>query len=167
MSALTHNRLARLKYYAGRDVRGVPEWPEDKPVLLIAGESGVGKTWQLGRLLEAYGEERNITTLVLAAQTRDDLLIQASRDLWQIGLCETSEKTFVAVSHLLHELAPDASTPRLIVALDDVQDIDFARDLVRQDWADWGMRLVLTVSRTVARALAITDSDTVYVHTVG
>ena len=167
MSALTHDRLARLKYYAGRDVRGVPKWPEEKPVMLIAGESGVGKTWQLGRLLEAYGEERNITTLVRAAQTRDDLLTQASRDLWQIGLHETSEKTLGAVSDFLHELAPDASTPRLIVALDDVQDIDLARDLVRQDWADWGMRLLLTVPRTVARALAMTDSDTVYVHTVG
>ena len=167
MSALTHRRLAQLKYEAGRDVRDVPNWPEDKPVLLIAGESGAGKTWQLGRLLEARGQERYTATLVRAAQTREDLLIQASRDVWQTGLSETSDKTLVAVSNFLSELEPQVSTRGPIVALDDVQDVDLARDLVRQDWDDWGMRLVLTVPPTVARALAMTDSDAVHVHTVG
>ena len=167
MCALTHRRLAELNYRGGRDVRGVPKWPEGKPVLLIAGESGVGKTWQFGRLLEAHGQERGVVTLVRAARTREEVLTQASRDLWQRGLGETSDKSLVAVSHFLRELEPNASTPGLIVALDDVQDIDLARDLVRQDWADWGMRLLLTVPRTVARALAMTDSDAVHVHAVG
>ena len=114
MSALTHRRLAQLKYEAGRDVRDVPNWPEDKPVLLIAGESGAGKTWQLGRLLEARGQERYTATLVRAAQTREDLLIQASRDVWQTGLSETSDKTLVAVSNFLSELEPQVSTPSVL-----------------------------------------------------
>jgi len=166
MSALTHRRFARLKYQPDRDVRGMPEWPPGKPVLLIAGESGTGKTWRLGRLLEACRQERQIATFVSAAATREDLLAQASRDVWQSGLGETSEKTLLGVSHFLRELAPDASTPRLVVALDDVQDIDLARDLVRQDWMDWGMRLALTVPRAVARSLAMTDGDAIHVHSV-
>jgi hypothetical protein len=166
MSALIHRRFARLKYQPDRDVRGAPEWPPGKPVLLIAGESGTGKTWQLGRLLEACTQERQIATFVSAATTREDLLAQASRDVWQSGLGETSDKSLVGVSHFLRELAPDASNPRLIVTLDDVQDIDLARDLVRQDWMDWGMRLALTVPRAVARSLAMTDGDAIHVHSV-
>ncbi|MBI3916369.1 MAG: ATP-binding protein [Betaproteobacteria bacterium] len=166
MNALTRRRLARLKYQPIRDVRNVPEWPADKPVLLIAGESGTGKTWQLGRLLEAFGQERKIATLVPAARTREDLLTQASRDLWQTGLGETSDKSLIAVTNFLRELAPSASTPELIVALDGVQDIDLARDLVRQDWVDCGVRLVLTVPRSVARSLVLTDGDAIHLHSV-
>ena len=167
MSELTRRRLGSLKYQADRDVRDVPKWPEDKPVLLISGESGVGKTWQLGRLLEACREQRDIVTLVQAAQTHEELLAQAARDLWQIGLGETSEKSLIAVSHFLRDLDPKLLTPGPIVALDNVQDIDLARDLVRQDWADWGMRLVLTVPDAVAQALTVTDSDALHVHAVG
>jgi hypothetical protein len=166
MSALTQHRFARLKYQPDRDVRAAPEWRKDKPVLLIAGESGTGKTWQLGRLLNVYEQEGQIATFVSAAQTREELLVQAARDVWQTGLGETSDKSLVAVSHFLHELTPHASTPRLIIALDDVQDIDLARDLVRQDWVEWGMRLVLTVPRGVAQSLAITDGDVIHVHSV-
>lgn len=167
MDALTQRRLARLKYQPGRDVRNVPAWPKDKPVLLIAGESGAGKTWQLGRLLDACGQEREVTTLLRAAESREDLLAQAARDVWQTGLGETSDKTLVAVSHFLCELEPRSSAPRLTVALDDIQDVDLARDIVRQDWSDWGMRLVLTVPLAVARALEMTDGDAIHLHFVG
>ena len=167
MNALTQRRLMRLKYQHGHDVRSVPEWPEDKPVLLIAGENGAGKTWQLGRLLEACGQERQVATLVTSANSTEELLSRAARDLWQAGLGETSEKTLVAVSHFLRELLPNADAPRMIIALDDVQGVDMVRDLVRQDWGDWGMRLALTVPSTVARAIQQTDDGTVHVHTVG
>ena len=167
MGEVTRRRLGHLKYQADRDVRHIPKWPDGKSVLLISGKSGVGKTWQLGRLLEASREQRNIVTLVQVARNHEDLLTQASRDLWQTGLGETSNKSLIAVSHFIRDLDPNLLTPGPIVALDDVQDIDLARDLVRQDWADWGMRLVLTVPDAVAQALSVTDSDTFHVHTVG
>ena len=135
--------------------------------MLIAGGSGVGKTWQLARLLEAYGEARQVATLVPTAKTTETLLSRAAHDLWQRGLGETSDLTLVAVSNFLRELAPDAVAPRAVVSADDVQDVDLARDLVRQDWADWGMRLVLTVPRAVAQSLQLTDGDAIHVHSVG
>lgn len=117
MSALTRRRLKYLKYRREVDMRSAPDWPEAKPALLNAGESGVGKTWQLGRLLQACADARQIATLVLTARRTEDLLTRASRDIWQTGLSETSDKSLVAVSHFLREIEPDACAPRLTVAV--------------------------------------------------
>lgn len=166
MGALTRWRLARLRYRRETDVRGVPHWPEATPVLLITGKSGTGKTWQLGRLLEACAEAPQIATLVSAGRGTEDILARASRDAWQSGLGETSDKSLRAVSHFVRDIAPDTPVPLLTVAVDDIQDVDLARDLVRQDWADWGIRLVLTVPLTVAQALQLTDGEALHVHYV-
>ena len=54
MAELSQARLGRIGYQREKDVREVPDWPEEKPVLLITGESGAGQdmaTWQvLGRV---------------------------------------------------------------------------------------------------------------------
>lgn len=166
MAALTHSRLERIKYRFDRDVRTTPYWPIDKSVLVIAGESGSGKTWQLGRLLYTLGQEREIAVLITAATDRADLLIQASRDLWQFGLTETSETTLIAFSHRLRELYPNGGQPKVVIALDDVQDVNLAQDIVNQDWGDWGMRLAITVPRWIAQALQQSHENTVHVHVV-
>ena len=167
MRKITRRRLGGLGYQADRDVRQAPQWSGEKPTLIISGESGVGKTWQLGRLLRGRGEQGDIIAFVQAARTCEELLSQAARDIWQQGLRETSHKTLVAVSHFLRELDPHLCAPGPIIALDDVQDTDLARALVRQDWADLGMRLVLVVPSAVGRALVMTDGPTIQVNDVG
>ena len=162
MGKLTAERLDRLGYVHDRDIREPPAWPPDKPVLLIAGESGVGKTWQLGRLLYSLRDQGRVTTLAQVTYSGEDLLTRAARDIWQSGLRETTEKTIVAVSHHLDDLS--YSGRELVVAFDDVRDPAIARHLVAQDWSALGMRLVLTVPDIVARSL---HSETrVHVHTV-
>lgn len=166
MGSLTSRRLARLQYQRDTDVRSIPDWPNTKQVLLIAGEGGAGKTWQLGRLLEARAESRHITTLVHGRGSTQQLLSLASQDIWQVGLGETSERTLVAVSNILRKLLPEPHALGLTVAFDDVQDVDTVRDLIRQDWIDWGICLALTVPQSVARSIKLTDSGTVHVHDV-
>jgi len=90
-----------------------------------------------------------------------------ARDIWQTGLDETSEKSPIAVARFLRELVPDENARRVTVAADDVQDVDVARALIRQDWTEWDMRLVLTVPHDLARALQATDNNRVHVHVVG
>lgn len=167
MGEMTRRRLPRVGYRSGRDVRSPPDWPGNKPVLLIAGPSGTGKTWQLGRLLETLAQSREPATLVPSAITSETVMQDAARDIWQTGLGETSEKSLIAIAHFLRELEPDANARRIIVAADDVQDIDVARALVRRDWTEWGMRLVMTVPHDLARALQVADSDRIHLHTVG
>lgn len=164
MAELIRDRLGRhIGYQHEKDVREVPYWPEEKPVLLITGESGVGKSWQLGKYLEECVEESRIATLV-GAKTTEEVLTRAARDIWQIGLGETSEKSLLAVSNFLREIAPNIPIPLLTVVVDDIQEVYVARDLIRQDWMLWRMRLILTVPNTVARALEHTDSETIHVH---
>ncbi len=159
-------RLTRLGYRPLHDIRPPPNWPKSKKVLLIAGTSGAGKTWQLGQLLRVLGRSREITTFVLTSGTREEVLADAARDIWQTGLGETSEKSLVAISQFLRELISDADGRQVTIAADAIQDVDLARALVRQDWAEWEMRLVLTVPSTVAHALEATDRNTIHVHYV-
>ena len=42
----------RLEYYPEEDVRASPGWTHERSVIVLAGESGQGKTWQLLRLAE-------------------------------------------------------------------------------------------------------------------
>ena len=166
MAKLSRDRLGRIGYQHKKDVRGVPCWPEGKPVLLITGESGAGKTWQLGKYLEECVESRRAATLV-GAKTTEDILTRAARDIWQEGLGETPEKSLIAVSNFLRELVPNTPIPLLTVAVDDIQDVDVARDLIRRDWMRWRMRLILVVPDTIARGLEHTDSETIHVHRIG
>ena len=166
MAELSRDRLGRIGYRHEKDVREVPCWPEGKPVLLITGESGAGKTWQLGKYLEECVEASQIATLVLGAKTTEDILTRAARDIWQSGLGETSEKSLIAVSNFLSEIAPNIPIPLLTVAVDDIQDVYVARDLIRQDWMRWRMRLILTVPNTVARELEQIDRKNIHVHRV-
>ena len=167
MAELSRDRLGRyIGYQNEKDVREVPCWPEEKPVLLITGENGVGKSWQLGKYLEECVEASRIATLV-GAKTTDEILTRAARDIWQEGLGETSDKSLIAVSNFLRDIAPNISIPLLTVVVDDIQNSGVARDLIRQDWMRWRMRLILTVPNTVARELEQTDRQNILVHRIG
>lgn len=168
MATLVVDRLYReAKYWPTADVRELPDWPADKPVILIAGDSGYGKTWQLGRLVTALANARQIVTW--ASATKDSAEVQlhrAANDVWQAGLEATDQKTPEALTRRYRELAPESEMPWLTIAVDDIQDVDLAGDLVRRDWKRWGMRLALTVPTKVALSLMMRDDETVHVHWV-
>ena len=160
-------RSAYLKYRRENDVRNVPDWPEMKPALLIAGESGAGKSWQLARLMEECIAEGDIVVFVRGTGTAENILTRAAREMWQVGLGETSDKTLQAISNFFREDAFQLQSPLYTIAVDDVQNVDVARDLVRQDWASLDARLALTVPLTLARAIISSECDEIRLHGVG
>lgn len=167
ISGLTRCRLEQSGYRSDRDVRAPTTWSKERPGLLIAGESGAGKTWQLGSLLLSCARAEIPATLVRSGNSADEILRNAANDFWQVGLGETSERTPAALAAHLRELMPNLAGTGIVIAVDNVLDIDLARDLVRQDWDVWGMRLVMTVSTPVMNALRSTDASSIHVHTVG
>lgn len=166
LSRLVEGRLARFKYQSDDDVRAEPAWPTAKAVLVIEGTSGIGKSWQLARLLKGLAARCQPAILVSGDGTAESILTRASRDVWQRALGETSDKTLVAVSHFLRELNYQQFWSSFVIAVDDLQDIDVARHLAREDWSGLGMQLVISTSRAVATALRLSDDDLVQLHEV-
>ncbi|WP_192250422.1 hypothetical protein [Mesorhizobium silamurunense] len=161
-----HRTSRRHDYRREADIRGDSSWPVDKLVSLLAGESGNGKSWRLCRTLEGCAERFQPAVFVSNTATAEAILMQASRDIWQTGLGETSEKSLQAISQFFHEIEPERTEPFVTVAVDDVQTLDLARTLISQDWRAWGMRLVMTVPASVARALAHADDKEVHIEPV-
>ena len=130
---LAEGRRRRSKYIRYRhevDVRDAPRWSGSKPVCLVAGESGAGKSWQLASLMEAMTGEGEPVAFVRGASRAEDILTRSAREIWQVGLSETSDRTLQGVANFLEERAFQLRSPRFTVAVDDVGDADVVRDLV-------------------------------------
>ena len=166
LDELMGRRSGYLNYRRANDVRDVPHWPGTKPVLLIAGESGAGKSWQLVRLMEESVEEGEPVVFVRADGTAEDILRRAADNIWQVALGETSEKTLQAISNFFRQKCFQLQPPLYTIAVDDIQSITIARSLVRQDWTSLGARLVLTLPLGVARTLEAEDDEAIQLHRV-
>ena len=167
---LAEGRRRRSKYIRYRhevDVRDAPRWSGSKPVCLVAGESGAGKSWQLASLMETMTGEGEPVVFVRGASRAEDILTRSAREIWQVGLSETSDRTLQGVAKFLEERAFQLRSPRFTVAVDDVGDADVVRDLVREDWTSLGARLVMTVPLALVGTLDSTDRDEICLHRVG
>ena len=156
-----------IRYRRENDVREAPRWDGNKPVLLIAGESGAGKSWQLMSLIEAMTGDGEPVVFVRGTSTTEDIRTRAAREIWQAGLGETSDKTLWGVANFLQDSAFQLRSPRFTIAVDDVGDTEVVRDLVRFDWMGLGARLVMTVPLAVVGTLDSTDRDEIRLHEVG
>ena len=158
-----------IRYRREDDVRDAPGWSGSRPVYLIAGESGAGKSWQLASLMEAMTDDGEPVVFVrgTGAGTAEEILTRAARGIWQGGLGDTSDKTLQGVSNFLRDKAFQLRSPRFTIAVDDVRDADVVRELVRQDWAGLGARLAMTVPLAVVGTLGSTDRDEIGLHRVG
>ncbi|MCW8308874.1 hypothetical protein AruPA_17715 [Acidiphilium sp. PA] len=165
LASVLDDKLGGIHYRADMDVREPAEWPTDAPVLLIAGESGEGKTWQLAKLAQTQADARQPIVWVSPGRDAETTLARAIRVVWQEGLGATDEKSPGALTSHYCAMAPDAPLPWLTIAVDDVQDVDLARDLITQPWKRWGMRLVMSVPASVASMAQNAVSD-VRVHRV-
>ncbi|MBP8285720.1 MAG: hypothetical protein KAX57_02660 [Rhodoferax sp.] len=153
MAKLTTENTSRWKYSSQMDVRKTIEWPVKKPVIVIAGRSGDGKTWGLAKLVVNLGNRQEVAVLVRAAATTEATLARAAQLVWQDGLGETSETNLSALSTRYKEIKPGAEMPWLTVAVDDVRDLGFLKDLIDRPWERWGMRLVITAPSSAVKEL--------------
>lgn len=158
-------RSGHLRYQRETDVRSAPYPAPDKPVLLIGGESGAGKSWQMARLMEERAEAGDVVVFIRGADNAEDVLKGAAREIWQVGLGETSDKTLQAISNFFRE---EAFQPQhgFLIAVDDIQNVDVVRGLVRQDWACLRFRLAMTVPNGLVDKLDSMDRQEVHFHHV-
>ncbi|CAK0745255.1 NACHT domain-containing protein [Azospirillaceae bacterium] len=167
LAVVLDDELQRIGYRTYADVRKSPEWSVEKSVLLITGESGEGKTWQLAKLARAEADVGRyiVWTFPEKNMNATSVVGKAMRVVWQQGLGATDEKTPTALtSHYRAMIASNAAMPWLTIAVDDVHDVDLARDLIRQPWQRWGMRLAMSVPTAVVPSV---QQAGITVHKVG
>ncbi|MFL6232785.1 MAG: hypothetical protein ACJ76N_06590, partial [Thermoanaerobaculia bacterium] len=151
--------VERRKYDRDRDVRTKPDWPEDKPVLILAGESGQGKTWQLARLAldlaQEEGTDKLLAVFLISQGDTERDLQQAADLLWKQAWDHDRSKSLDRVAAHWREVRGNTGKPWLAVCVDGVQSLRQARALIEDfDWERWGIRLALSVSNEIGGALA-------------
>lgn len=144
----------RWRYDPTLDVRACPSWSFGKSVLILTGESGAGKTWQLASLIRRTDDSHCAIIALSAEGSADRDLEKAAKIIWHGGAGR--ERPVMPLAQLIQrirdcnqELAPGWLT----VLIDNVQFMDEARDLMDQPWAAWGARLAIAVPGDVVQHL--------------
>lgn len=163
--------LRRLRedygYESASDVRTRPAWPAESPVLMLSGESGQGKSWQLASIARHLSAEGEFVLLLPRARSAQADLQGLADLIFKTVLKFDQGKSLDRVIAHLRSLHGEAlGTP--VILIDGIDGIDHAEGLIRQDWREWGARAVLVVSPpAVAATLARRYADRVHSHVVG
>jgi len=148
--------LERRTYRREYDVRGAPAWPEGRRFLVISGESGQGKTWQLSRLAIDLASEEDGGPLVVflesTGQAAGDL--QKASDLLWGAWGHDQSISLARLAARWRESQGVARRSWLVVCVDGVQTSSDARSLIDSfDWERWDLRLALSAPRSVGELL--------------
>ena len=146
-------QLGMSGYVPALDVCPAPQWPAGKSILVLSGDSGQGKSWQLAALASATAAEDGFVTWAQSTDNAAADLQASANEVWQQGLNHTNELSFDRVASIRAQIHPDAPRPWVTVCIDDIQTFSEARRLVRNDWEGWDARLAITVPAVVANAL--------------
>ncbi len=163
--------LRRLRdgcgYEPASDVRPPLAWPATSPVLVLSGESGQGKSWQMASIgchLSSEGEL--VLVLPWASSARADLQDLADLVFKDVLDFDQGNSFDRVLSYLRSVHGKVVGTP--VVLIDGIEHKDHAEALILNDWRRWGVRAVLSVSSpAVAASLSRLHADRVHHHVVG
>ncbi len=158
----TEEEFARKGYDPKMDVRAVPDWPGDYPILLLASESGQGKTWQLFRLANHLQTTGNSVVLVSSDDDAEKALQEVSDSVWLACLSHDHTLPFRCLTVRYQEIHRLPDEPWLIICLDNVQEINEIRKLVEKPWKSWRIKLALTIPLEYGRRIAASRRDDIY-----
>lgn len=157
------DEFRRKKYEPVKDVRQTPLWPPPVPIVVLTGESGQGKTWQLCNVASVLQKKGELVVFVPTTGSTENDLNAAANRLWQDGLNHDGSLPLERLAQRRRTVVPDVPEPWLTICLDDVQLMEQARRVLRYGWEQWGIRLVITAPPSVAHALKSQDPDRVHV----
>jgi hypothetical protein len=167
LAHLANERLTKVAgYVRSEDVRPALTWPSDRPVLVITGESGNGKTWRLARLVRELAARRQIVTWSRALESAKDQIDMITDDVWAAGLHQQGARTLAALELYYRQWTQKAGH-WLTVAVDDVANVELARQLVQRDWSGDSVRLAMSATASVAISLRSRYPSLVHVVEVG
>lgn len=151
---IVSRNVARLfRYREDLDVRVVPDWPKDRPILAITGQSGQGKTWQLSALACQLVLQDKLVVVISSQGNATDSLRLASRGVWKDIANHDSELALDRIAERLRQTCPHLGDPWLYVLVDNVTSVSEARGLAQFDWQHHGIRLAFSTTSQIAASL--------------
>lgn len=163
LKEIAHRIRGEWQYLPEHDVRDAPAWPAHRPILILTGESGQGKTWQLGALAMKIVDTNGLVATTTASGAADRDLQSAANVIWQNVLGHDQGLSLERLAERYREISPKLENPWLTVCIDDVLWIEEARRLVSRDWDRLGARLAISTLPAIARSLQFQFGERVHV----
>jgi len=146
--------FVRQHYDRSDDVRPEPVTPE-AGLCVFSGDSGQGKTWRLCQAAAVAAAAGQCVVLLPATGSVAELETLIIDRVWPSSLGAPPRLARIA-GLLAPNLAVDGIW--LTVCLDDLADPSLARGLVRAEWEDLGIRVLVTAQDGIADLLERTDA---------
>ena len=142
-------------------------WAKDRPVIVLTGDGGRGKTWLGYCLLIRATSDEAVSLLVEATgNERNDLELAAAR-FWNEIVGHDEAPPFVNLRNRLRRLGDAYKYREVCVLFDGVLDAEEARRLVLEPWDKWGVRVILTCPTEFSSMLKSAVGEHGRVVTVG
>ena len=156
------------KFDAIQDIRLPTDRPPDRPVLVIGGESGTGRTWSLCAVGKAGQRAGDIVALVDARQTARDSWNEAAALIWQRVLERDGSPPLSELAERIGEALPNGKpSSRIVVLVDDMHDAIEARHLIEIAAHEPGVMVGMAVPSMIARQVSDQYSERVHLVEVG
>jgi len=154
LAARLDDQLGTEEYNPNLEVRAVSNVISIRPIAIVAGESGAGKTWRLASAARAATSAQCASIWTRATGDAAETFRRVAWEVWHYGLGHESQLAWDVVDERLQDAPVSEPEPLLTVFLDNVQSIEEAAQLVRFPWRRRRMRLVLATTTTIADSLA-------------
>lgn len=129
-------------------------WSRAKSVLILSGESGQGKSWQLASLAKLGIERPGCFFVWVSARGDGDADIQeARRSLWE-DILHRDVQPLERLCEWGKRLGLGAYNPEVTVVIDDVTSVREGRRLIERTLNKVGVRLAMSTSPEIAEVLS-------------
>jgi hypothetical protein len=164
--------LRRAGYAPDLDVRTAKvddlakTWRPGPPLLAIAGDSGVGKSWLLYALARLLTAGQGLVILIDARGDGDSDCQRAADLFWTRIKGNEDSRSLERTAARRRELVHPHAEEWLTLLIDGVRSHHEARQLAKLPWEEWQIRLTCTCLPEVARTLKAEARDRCLVHDV-
>lgn len=147
----TTERIKRATgYLSTLDARKNLPFHESRPILVITGESGQGKTW-IQAAIATRSVASEALTIWVSSTEQTNWRSVAAREIWCRGAGQDAEIDLENVADRRKEVNQDAPIPWVMVCIDDVRSKNTLAQIIEFPWEEHGMLATISVSTSLLR----------------
>lgn len=128
-------------------------WTIERPVLLLVGESGQGKSWLAASMMQAAVERDELAWSVSAKSDCSQTIAAAAQCFWTELARQDIDKPLSRIRERFRLLTTTHEDRAVRVFVENVIDPNEGIELARQHWKQWGLHIAMTCRPDVADAI--------------